>query len=238
MTIDLLPLATTQDVSERKPAVAILTIGSFEQHGPFLPLVTDTLIASIIANAIAHEYPVLHLPPITMSCSHEHKSWPGTVSISARTLCEVISDIRDSLEHAGVPKLILINGHGGNYVLRNIVQEASVHGPSIALFPGSSDWKRARTVSNMITSDHDDMHAGELETSILLHACPHLVEDGYQSEDNLADDRSDLLTLGMTAYTKTGIVGRPSLASAAKGKAAIVSLTESFAHYLTVLTNP
>lgn len=238
MTIDFLPLATTQDVKEQNPAVAILPIGSFEQHGPYLPLVTDTLIASIIANAIAHEYPVLQLSPLSISCSHEHKSWPGTVSISARTLYTMISDIHESLLSVNIHKLVLINAHGGNYVLRNVVQEANQYGHSMALFPSSNDWQRARIASNMITNDHDDMHAGELETSILLHACPQVVHDGYQNSDNLANDRPDLLTLGMTAYTRSGIIGRPSAASAAKGKAAIANLTESFAHYLAVLANP
>lgn len=235
MTIDFLPLATTQDVKQQSPTVAILPIGSFEQHGPYLPLVTDTLFASIIANAIAHVYSVLQLPPITVSCSHEHKAWPGTVSISACTLYAVVSDIHDSLQRAGVPKLILINGHGGNYVLRNVVQEASEHRPSMALFPSGSDWDRARIASEMVTSNHDDMHAGELETSMLLHACPQVVRNGYQNSDNLTNDRADLLTLGMTAYTSSGVIGRPSLANAAKGKVPIVSLIESFARYLTVL---
>ena len=57
-----------------------------------------------------------YLPPVTISCSHEHHAWPGTVSISARTLHAIIADIRQSLQLARISKLVLINGHGSNYV--------------------------------------------------------------------------------------------------------------------------
>jgi creatinine amidohydrolase len=130
---------------------------------------------------------VRYLPPVTISCSHEHHAWPGTISISARTLHAVIADVRQSLQLARINKLVLINGHGGNYVLRNVVQEASVDGPDMALYPGNDDWARARTAAGMMTSDHEDMHAGELETSILLHTCPELVRDGYQDADHTAN---------------------------------------------------
>ena len=75
------------------------------------------------------------LPPITISCSHEHAAWRGTVSISARTLHQVVTDIAESLAASGVHRLVLISSHGGNYVLDNVAQEASASGPRIAVFP-------------------------------------------------------------------------------------------------------
>lgn len=234
----LLPSATTEDERTRSAAVAILPIGSFEQHGPHLPLITDTLVACSIAQGIAEAYPVQYLPPVTVSCSHEHHAWSGTVSISAHTLYAVITDIQQSLRRSGVGKLVLINGHGGNYVLRNIVQEATIEGPVMALYPTSHAWTCARRAADMDTSEHEDMHAGELETSILLHACPELVRDGYQNADHTADERSGLLTTGMQAYTTTGIIGRPSLATASKGKAALVSLIESFTACMSFIGEP
>lgn len=233
----LMPGLTTEEVRARSAAVAVLPIGSFEQHGPYLPLITDTAIACIIAKEIADAYPVQFLPPITISCSHEHKAWAGTASISSRTLYAIVADVQQSLRQSGISKLILINGHGGNYVLKNIVQEATVGAPHMALFPTSADWARARTAAGMATSDHEDMHAGELETSILLHGCPELVRDGYESADHLADERADLLTVGIEAYTTSGIIGRPSLASASKGKSAVGSLVESFAHCMKILAD-
>lgn len=229
---DLFPLATTADEQRRRAAVAVLPIGSFEQHGAHLPLVTDTVIAATLAKAVADAYPVLHLPPLPISCSHEHAAWPGTVSVSARTLHAVVTDVKDSLEASGVDRLVLVNGHGGNYVLSNVVQESK---GSMALFPGVADWQAAHTAAGLRTSLDDDMHAGELETSILLHAHPHLVGPGYETADHVTD-REHLLTLGLRAYTESGVVGLPSLATAAKGHVVLDTLVQRFAAVLEVLS--
>ena len=105
----------------------------------------------------------------------------------------------------------------------------------MALFPSGRDWADARQSAGLATSNHEDMHAGELETSILLHTHPELVRDGYQQADWVADDRRHLLTTGMGHYTQSGVIGRPSLASAEKGKTVLASLVESFASVLEVL---
>ncbi|MBQ0984944.1 creatininase family protein [Streptomyces sp. F63] len=233
----LLPLDTTEDVGNRGAAVAVLPVGSFEQHGRFLPLVTDTVVACAVAQEIAAAHPVRLLPPVTVSCSHEHADWPGTVSISAATLYAVVKDIAESLRRSGVTRLVLVNGHGGNYVLRNVVQESAGSGTRMALFPGPGDWDAARERAGMETSSRSDMHAGELETSILLHAHPELVRPGYESSDWLSDDRQHLLTLGMRPYTGSGVIGRPSRASAEKGKKLLAGLVDSFGEYLSVLAS-
>ncbi|MEV6174474.1 creatininase family protein [Streptomyces sp. NPDC051954] len=236
----LLPADTTEDVRTRGAGVsrqiAVLPVGSFEQHGPFLPLATDTLVACAVAREIAAAHPVHLLPPVTISCSHEHAAWPGTVSISSVTLHAVIRDIAASLRRSGVDALVLVNGHGGNYVLGNVVQESSAQGESMALFPAAEDWETARERAGVRTSLLTDMHAGEIETSILLHAHPELVGAGYETGDFVADDRRHLLTRGMSAYTDSGVIGRPSLGSPEKGKALLESLADSFGAYVSLLT--
>lgn len=223
---DMFSTDTTLDVHPDR--VAVLPVGSTEQHGPHLPLATDSLIAWAIATRVAARYPVRLLPPIQFSCSHEHADWPGTVSISARTLISMVTDIADSLRRGGTESLVVINGHGGNYVLSNIVQE----GDGLALFPGRDDWASAREQAGIETPAYDDMHAGELETSILLHAHPDLVRPGYERADHMAPDRRHLLTRGLGPYTTSGVIGRPSLASASKGELLLAGLVESFRHYL------
>lgn len=225
----ILPADTARDVGDRRSAVAILPIGSFEQHGDFLPLATDTIIACAISGAIAEAYPVFALPPITVSCSHEHSAWPGTVSISARTLHSIVTEIYDSVIRDECSALVLINGHGGNYVLNNVVQEGSAAGKKIALFPTREVWANSRTHAHLETSMHEDMHAGEIETSILLHVAPESVLDGYQTADHMANDRRHLLTRGLHEYTVNGVIGCPSLATADKGKLVLASLVGDFA---------
>jgi creatinine amidohydrolase len=231
----ILPTATSPDVASRASRVAVLPVGSYEQHCDYLPLATDTMIACLIAREVAETHRLLPLPPITISCSHEHAGWPGTVSISAATLHAVITDIALSLAASGTDRLLLVSAHGGNYVLSNIVQEASVTGPRMALFPAAPDWAAARRAAGMQTDSHTDMHAGELETSILLHALPDIVRPSYADHDHEAGSRPHLLSLGMRAYTASGVIGRPSLATAAKGKAALDHLTAAAAAHLDVL---
>ncbi|MEU3247683.1 MULTISPECIES: creatininase family protein [unclassified Streptomyces] len=236
----LLPADTTEDVRERGAGVArqiaVLPVGSFEQHGAFLPLATDTLVACAVAREIAAAHPVHLLPPLTISCSHEHAAWPGTVSISAVTLHAVVRDIAESLRHSGVDTLVLVNGHGGNYVLGNVVQESAGTGTRMALFPAAEDWEAALERAGVETSLLTDMHAGEIETSILLHTHPELIRPGYETSDFVVDDRRHLLTLGMAGYTESGVIGRPSKASAEKGEELLAGLTDAFGAYFSLLT--
>lgn len=231
----LLPTATTADEKARGAKCAILPVGSFEQHGDYLPLITDTVVATVIAQELCDAYPLLQLPPVTISCSHEHSAWPGTVSISATTLYSVIGDVYASIASSGLTALVILNGHGGNYVLGNVAQEGNAQGKRMALFPSGADWAEARQSAQLASSAHEDMHAGEIETSILLHTHPELVGDGYKAADWTADDRRHLLTTGMAEYTQSGVVGRPSLGSAEKGKAVLASLVASFAPVLEIL---
>jgi creatinine amidohydrolase len=232
----LITTATSTDEAKRGSTVAVLPVGSFEQHGDHLPLATDTIVACVIANRLAVTYNLLLLPPVTMSCSHEHEGFEGTVSISSRTLIAIIGDIQSSLTRSGIRYLVLVNGHGGNYVLSNITQEANVAERSVALFPGREDFRIARGRAGMETTTSEDMHGGEWETSILLHSHPHLVRSTYSQNDHDAPQRPHLLITGIRAYATRGIVGRPSVASAAKGQVALDSLTSSFSDVLKVLT--
>ena len=183
----------------------------------------------------AETYNLRLLPPITVSCSHEHEGFAGTVSISASTLIAVIDDIRASLARSGVERLVLVNGHGGNHVLSNVAQQANVSGPRVVLYPGKEDLVAARDHAGMDSSNHADMHGGELETSILLHACPDLVRESFRSADHQAEDRPHLLMTGLRGYTDTGIIGSPSAATADKGHAALASLAASFADHLKAI---
>jgi creatinine amidohydrolase len=230
--VDVLPKATSTDAADRNAAVAVLPVGSFEQHGRHLPLATDTIVACAVAEVVATRYDLLLLPPITFSCSHEHSGFSGTVSISASTLQHVIRDIARSLEQQGIRRLALVNGHGGNYVLGNIVQEANVGERRMALFPHRDDWERARKAGGLVTGNHEDMHGGELETSILLHAAPDHVRPGYEDEDHVASERPHLYIVGMAGYTQSGLIGRPSLADAEKGRLVLVDLAQSFEAHL------
>jgi creatinine amidohydrolase len=232
----VLPATTTSEPDASLP-VAVLPIGSCEQHGPYLPLTTDTLIASAIATAISEYHHLRQLPPITISCSHEHAAFPGTISIAATTLAAIVTDIADSLTEHGAAGLIIVNAHGGNAVLTNVVQQANTAGRlAIGLYPSREDWNEARAAAGMTSSSHDDMHAGELETSILLARYPEYLRPGWHTSDHTHSDRRYLTTLGMHAYTDTGVIGQPSLATADKGRAVLDHLAKAARPLVTLLT--
>ena len=232
----ILPTQVTTDPEIVDARLAVLPVGSFEQHGPHLPLVTDTLIAVAVADGISRRYPALQLPPVTFSCSHEHADFAGTVSFSATTLAAIVTDIARSLERQGIRRMLIVNGHGGNYVLGNLVQQATQEGAvRIGIFPSREDWNEARAAAGMTSTSHEDMHAGELEVSILLAAFPEAVRDGWDQDDHTADDRRHLGVLGMSAYTKSGVIGRPSLATLEKGRAALDHLAGAAQHILKIL---
>src|SRR5687767_2908284 len=106
--IDLITTATAKEERDRDAKIALLPIGSFEQHGDYLPLITDTVVACAIANEIAKAHSVMLLPPITVSCSHEHGAWRGTASISSQTLYRIVTEITDSVRRSGVEHLVVV----------------------------------------------------------------------------------------------------------------------------------
>lgn len=227
--------ATSHDEAARNADIAVLPVGSFEQHGGHLPLATDTLIAAAIAERIATDYDLMRLPPVTIGCSHEHADFTGTVSIHSTTLHAIVTDVAASLEQKGLTKLVVVNGHGGNYILSNIVQEANVDERRMVLFPRSDDWTDARKAAGVITSNHEDMHGGEAETSILLATAAETVRPSYSEADFTANDRRHLLTVGVSGYSDSGIIGRPSLATPEKGELLLDALSLQFKQCLTII---
>lgn len=160
------------------------------------------------------------------------------MSISATTLAAVVGEISRSLRQQNVSALIVVNGHGGNYVLDNVVQEANADKAiQVGLYPSRDDWAEARHAAGISSNNHDDMHAGELETSILLAAHPAYLRDGWQSSDHTASDRRYLTTLGMSAYTTSGVIGYPSRANAEKGHMVLNHLGLAAGKLIALLTD-
>jgi creatinine amidohydrolase len=118
----------------------------------------------------------------------------------------------------------------------NIVQEANVGRPVMTLFPTHEDWETARTAAGLATDSHDDMHAGEIEVSLLRHVAPDLVKPGVEDSDHHAVSRKLLLTHGMVAYTSSGVVGAASKGTSDKGRLVLDSLVAGFRDHLDALT--
>lgn len=220
---------TLPELTARPPRVAILPIGAYEQHGAHLPYTTDTLIAQLLASHLAPRVSALLLPPLPFSCSHEHAGFPFAVSLSLETLAATVRDVLNSLERDGIELLILLNGHGGNYVLGNVAQELNQDRPRVLLLPQRQHWEKAVATAELGVTVSADMHGGAIETSLLMHAMPEVVRSS-ERRDHEANSRPWLTALGMRHYTASGIIGFPERASAKAGERLLTSLTDSLAH--------
>lgn len=161
------------EFAKRDP-VAVLPIGAIEQHGPHLPLAVDTdinrgIVAATVDLLASTDLPVLFLPTMPVGKSTEHLDFPGTLSFSTQTLISMWMEIGACVAAAGVRRLVFFNSHGGQVAPMDIVaRDLRVkHG----LLTFSCNWFGLGLPDGLI-SDHEaryGIHAGELETSMMLH---------------------------------------------------------------------
>lgn len=222
---------------ERRPAFAVLPVGSYEQHGPHLPMETDTLIACSIASKIAERYNCLQLGPMTVSCSQEHSGFYPSIWISPGTLMAIITDVMQALSFHGVDKLCIVNAHGGNHILENIAQEANIKGKRMLVVPRAPILQAAIDRSGLRHSTKEDMHAGELETSILLAEHPELVQMDL-AQDQQTSERTLLHLHGLRYYTESGVVGFPKQATPLKGTKVLSELMSALSPLIDEFLRP
>ncbi len=206
----------------------ILPLGSNEQHGPHLPLGTDTILVEALANRLATSLPeALVAPPLPIGCSDEHAGFPGLLSLDAGTLASVIVDCARRLVAWGVERLILLSGHGGNgraltlavERLRRELPELRVWVPDDLQLNAEAILAEARR--DGISHDAFGLHAGEGETSEMLCLRPDLVRLERAAPGFTGDMRSVLPKLreaGLLPVTPNGVLGDPTCAQAMRGE--------------------
>ena len=173
---------TTQDFADidAERVVAILPVGAVEQHGPHLPVRVDAAInAGIISRAVElmpPDCPALVLPMLPVGKSDEHLAFPGTLTLSHETLARVWFELGESVHRAGIRKILFFNSHGGQPQLLEIVcRDLRV---KLGMFAVSAMWPRLIDMDALFDSSENrhGIHAGQSETSIMLHLHPELVE--------------------------------------------------------------
>jgi creatinine amidohydrolase len=159
--------------------IAVLPVGAIEQHGPHLPVATDACInQAIVARALEllpDEVPVTVLPMLPVGKSDEHLAFPGTLTLSAGTLARLWTEIGESVARAGVRKLVLCNSHGGQpQVMEIVARDLRVR---LGMVVVAYSWYAAGIPPGLFAPDEvrDGIHAGAIETSIMLHLRPDLV---------------------------------------------------------------
>lgn len=199
--------ATWPDVAAADRRVLLLPTGSLEQHGPHLPLATDTLVAEAVAARVHAMRPGTGLAPaIALGASGEHEGFPGTLSIGSDALCGVVVEV---VRYAAAEweAVVVLNGHGGNAdALRRAADLCRREGRTLAVVHLG--------LAGM------DAHAGRAETSMLLHLHPDLVRRERASAGAVAPIEQLLPILrtgGVRAVSANGVLGDPAGATAEEG---------------------
>ena len=136
--------STSDQIAAQRPEIAIISVGAIEQHGPALPVCTDFNTISEVSRRLAERIGALVLPAIPYSMSECHGPMHGTVWLEPETLAEVVRDLALSLYEQGFRKIVLLNGHGGNFVLEPLVQELNAARPDLlVIIPGYVPSRRA-----------------------------------------------------------------------------------------------
>lgn len=231
-----LGLLTWSEVAEldRDGVVAVLPTAAVEQHGPHLPLDTDTFLCTrIVEEAAARAQragSVLVAPTLAYGCSAHHMAFAGTLTLTAATFLTAVREICGSLASHGFRRLLVVNGHGGNSALaRAAVQELAVQARVLAA--AVDYWALAREAAADVreSSPGGMAHACEFETSLMLHLRPESVRQELVRREipqpRFEAERLDLVAPGAVAagwrtdeLSTSGVLGAPDLATAEKGQ--------------------
>jgi creatinine amidohydrolase len=234
---------TYAEVDAALPSLALLPVGSTEQEGTHLPVGAATLIVDTVAERVAEALgeSVYRLPALPFGESISHLGSAGVISLSWETLLEVITDIVESLLAQGIHKIVVIDSIGGpaeimtrprdNYIVKTTVRQLNYDHPELDALWVQPFTAAAAELREILSEPADDVHAGELTTSLLLHLAPDLVAPG--AEDWMpALGKSALDWAPFRALCPGGTWGRPSLANAEKGRLALDAAVHSTVAYI------
>ncbi len=236
--------------------VAVLPVAATEQHGPHLPLAVDqVLVDGVVAACLAQlpvETPVLFLPTQQIGYSPEHSRFAGTLTLSSDTVISTWIEIGECVARAGVNKLLLLNSHGGQVSLMDIVARELRSRANLIVY--SCSWWNlplGDAVNGLFSKEEHrfGVHAGEIETSMMLSLTPQWVDMGQakdftsSSRDRagrypiLGDGSSAKLGWHMQDYNVRGAAGNAAAATVDKGQAVIDAAGRQLALLLQELSS-
>jgi creatinine amidohydrolase len=226
---------TDFQTADMASTIAVLPLAATEQHGPHLPLGVDTFImAGYIAQVVERlprELQVLFLPVQNCGCSIEHTDFPGTLSMSAPTIITAWTEIGECVHRTGCRKLVLLNSHGGNSAILDII--AHDLRARLGMLVVMASWQRFGAPDGLFSTQETahGIHGGEIETSLMLNFRPELVRKeaaaDFLSESVGMEREFNWLRMGRPTgfgwmsqdLSASGAMGDASAATARKGEA-------------------
>jgi creatinine amidohydrolase len=241
---------TWEDFSGADPSrwIAVLPIAAVEQHGPHLPVGTDAFIAQAYLDRVRRALPqglaVTFLPTLTIATSDEHRAFPGTLTLAPETVLRMLTEIGRSVHRSGVRKLVIVSSHGGNSaVIALAARELRVQP---GLFTVASSWSRFGYPEGLFSPEErlHGIHAGDIETSIMLADRPETVRAGRTGHFPSATLKMETEFTWLRAerpagfgwaiqdLNRSGAVGDASAGTARKGEAALEFGARAFVELL------
>ena len=217
---------TGDQIAAARPTIAVFGIGAIEQHSHHLPVATDWITVSEISRRVAEELNALLIPAIPFSMSECHGPMKGTVWLKPATLSAVLQDVAASVHAHGIKHLLVLNGHGGNFVLEPTIQKLNQTYPDLLVIMPAEVWGGTSDGEPIFETGHLGIHAGEAETSTEL----------YLNGPNVGPDRIDYVPpvgrefldyLFMNKISPEGVWGHATLGDADKGERAVAAQVRS-----------
>ncbi|HEX8342425.1 MAG TPA: creatininase family protein [Tepidisphaeraceae bacterium] len=208
--------------------MALLPVGATEQHGPHLPVDTDTLFASAFCDYASARTGVPVLPPLAYGCSLGHTGrWPGTLSLMPETLAAVVREISGFLIRTGFERLLLVNSHWGNSsALRCAIDRLRFDHAGQFAVGLRNTFDLTPGVYAQFIDDAPDFHANRAETALMLFLDPEAVRTECIEDD--PDRTGDKVFTYVVPQTSTnGVTGRPSQATAEDGGRLFIEIAEA-----------
>jgi creatinine amidohydrolase len=230
--------ATWKECEEllKKVKVAILPVGSVEEHGYHLPLNTDTITAYEISLLAAQKKSALVLPPVTYGICRTTSGFPGTITLSFDTMRGIIEDILEGLVDQGVEKIILLCGHWGSShltALREAVRTIKQRKTEVKILLIPLSCLLDDEAKSLLEAEKEGAcHAGEMETSLMLALKPNLVKMDKAEGEHPKLPKFTVEISGRK-WMRTGVImGEPQLATKEKGEVILRCIVENLAGLL------
>lgn len=224
---------TIFEIEKENFETVIVPVGSFEQHGPHLPLTTDCIIAQAYADRIAEKLGAFCLPVLPISTCREHMGKRGSTWMDPDVFYQMLRSIILSLKEQGFKKVIIVQSHGGIFTMTPLLRQMNAENDSnfkvcrVDLLSLYDVFKK----EGLLETD-DNVHACEHETSLLLHLCPELVRKD-KIKNFVPDAPREYLNYdGIFRLSPSGVWGNPESASAEKGEKYLLRGTAAAVEYI------
>lgn len=210
---------TADEIVSANPDLAILPIGSIEQHGPHLPVMTDYAIITAIGKGVAEKTNGYLLPTLPISTCREHMGKKGSVWMEPPTFYNMVTDIVMSLKTQGFNKVCILSGHGGIFILTPITRDLNAkNNPDLMVATVEIMATFQSLTEDGLIDSKLEIHAGEIETSMMLYLAPETVHMD-RAVDFIPTVGRPMLNYGsIFRASPAGVWGEPSYATAEKGK--------------------